>query len=71
MSLRKLGCKICAFLQMVHGEREALSSRTGKAIDVEVISKESRECMTWRVKEGTVECQERWEGHQATCHGCS
>ena len=46
----------------------ALSLLTGKAVDVEVMSKECRECMGWREKQGTVEFNEWWEGHQATCH---
>ena len=46
----------------------ALSLLTGKAINVEVMSKECRECMNWRDKQGTVEFNKWWEGHQTTCH---
>ena len=46
----------------------ALSLLTGKVVDVEVMSKECRECIGWRDKQRTVEFNEWWEGHQATCH---
>ena len=59
-----------AFLQMVHGGKEAfhqcLSLLAGKVVDEEVMSNECRECMGWRDKQGTVELNEWWEGHQAT-----
>lgn len=50
-----------------YGVVAALSTVTGKALDVEVMSKECRECMGWRAKEGTVEFREWWEGHQHRC----
>lgn len=50
-----------------YGVVAALSTVTGKALDVEVMSKECRECMGWRAKEGGVEFQEWWEGHQHCC----
>ena len=40
-----------------------LSLLTGKAVDVEVMLKECRECMGWSDKQGTVEFNELWEGH--------
>lgn len=46
----------------------AMSTVTGKAIDIEVMSKECRECMVWRNKEGTQEFEDWWEGHQHLCH---
>lgn len=54
-----------------YGVVTALSLLTGKAVDVEVMSKECRECMSWRDKQGTVEFNDWWEGHQATCHANS
>ena len=54
---RKHGCS------SVYGVVAALSTVTGKVLDAEVMSKECRECMGWRAKEGTVEFQEWWEGH--------
>ena len=44
-----------------YGVVAALSTVTGKALNVEVMSKECRECMGWRGKEGTVEFQECWK----------
>ena len=40
----------------------------GKVVDYEVMSKECRECMLWKDKEGTDEFMEWWEGHQANCN---
>ena len=50
-----------------YGVVTAISTVTGKVLDVEVMSKECKECMVWRSKEGTVEFQEWWEGHQHLC----
>ena len=41
-----------------YGVAAALSTVTGKALDVEVMSKECRECIGWRKKEATAEFQE-------------
>ena len=46
-----------------YGVVTALSKVTGKALDVEIISKEC----PWRDKEGTDEFHEWWEGHQHLC----
>lgn len=46
----------------------AISLLTGKALDVEIMSKECRECMGWRDRQGTAEFHEWWESHQAHCH---
>ena len=46
----------------------AISLLTGKTLDVEIMSKECRECMGWRDKQGTPEFDEWWESHQAFCH---
>lgn len=51
----------------IFGIVTAMSTVTGKAIDIEVMSKECRECMVWRNKEGTQEFQDWWEGHQHLC----
>ena len=45
----------------------ALSTVTGKALDVEIMSKTCKECTVWRGKEGTEEFQDWWEGHQHRC----
>ena len=41
-----------------YGVITAISTVTGKVLDVEIMSKECKECMVWRSKEGTVEFQE-------------
>ena len=45
----------------------ALSTVTGKALDVEIMSKNCKECTVWRGKEGTEQFQDWWEGHQHLC----
>ena len=50
-----------------YGVVTVISTVTGKALDAEVMSKECRECMVWRDKEGTNEFHEWWEGHQHIC----
>ena len=45
-----------------------LSVTTGKVLDVEVMSKECRECMANKRQEGSQEFEEWWEGHQHKCH---
>lgn len=45
----------------------ALSTITGKVIDVEVMLKNCKECTGWRGKEGTQQFQDWWEGHQHLC----
>ena len=51
-----------------YGVVSGISLVTGKVLDVEVMSKECRECVAWKRKEGTEEFQEWWEGHQHQCH---
>ena len=41
----------------------AISTVTGKVIDIEIMSKDCKECTVWRNKEHTQE----WEGHQHLC----
>ena len=50
-----------------YGVVTALSTVTGKALDVEIMSKDCKECTVWRGKEGTPEFQDWWEGHQHLC----
>ena len=50
-----------------YGVVTASSTVAGKVLDVEIMSKECRECMVWREREGTVAFQEWWEGHQHLC----
>ena len=50
-----------------YGVVTALSTITGKALDVEVMSKTCKECTVWRGKEGSQEFQDWWEGHQHLC----
>ena len=50
-----------------YGVVTALSTITGKVVDVEVMSKNCKECTGWRGKEGTQEFQDCWEGHQHLC----
>ena len=52
----------------LYGVVTAISIVTGKVVDYEVMSKECRECMLWKDKEGTDEFMEWWEGHQANCN---
>lgn len=52
----------------VYGVVTALSTVTGKALDVEVMSKECRECMVWRrQRKELLSFDEWWEGHQHCC----
>ena len=46
----------------------AISLLTSKTLDVEIMSKECRECMGWRDRQGTFEFDEWWDSHQAHCH---
>lgn len=50
------------------GVVSAISVVTGKVLDVEVMSKECRECMNHRKDEGSQEFNEWWEGHQHRCY---
>ena len=50
------------------GVVSAISVVTGKVLDVEVMSKECRECMNHRKDEGSQKFNEWWEGHQHRCH---
>lgn len=50
-----------------YGVVTALSTLTGKVMDVKIMSKECRECMVWRHREGTAEFWEWWDGHQHLC----
>lgn len=50
-----------------YGVVTALSTITGKVIDVEVMLKNCKECTGWRGKEGTQQFQDWWEGHQHLC----
>lgn len=51
-----------------YGVVTAISLLTGKAVEVEIMSKECRECMGWRDRQGTVEFKEWWDSHQAFFH---
>ena len=50
-----------------YGVITASSTLTGKVLNVEIMSKECRECMVWRGREGTAEFQDWWDGHQHLC----
>ena len=50
-----------------YGIVTALSTITGKVLDVEVMSKDCKECTVWRNKEGSQEFHDWWEGHQHLC----
>ena len=50
-----------------YGVVTALSTIMGKVVDVEVMSKNNKECNGWRGKEGTQEFQDQWEVHQHLC----
>ena len=45
----------------------ALSTVPVKALDVEIMSKNCKECTVWRGKEDTGQFQDWWEGHQHLC----
>ena len=45
-----------------------LSVTTDKVRDVEVMSKECRECMANKRQEGSQKFEEWWESHQHKCH---
>ena len=47
-----------------YGVVTAFSTNTGKALDVEIMSKDCKESTVWRGKEGSPEFQDWWEGHQ-------
>ncbi|CAB4024276.1 Hypothetical predicted protein [Paramuricea clavata] len=51
-----------------YGVVTGMSLVTGKVLDIEVMSKECRQCILWRGKEGTIEFEEWWEGHQHNSH---
>ena len=50
-----------------YGVVTALCTIMGKVVDVEVMSKNCKECTGWRGKEGTQEFQDWWEAHQHLC----
>ena len=50
-----------------YGIVTALSTITGKVLDVEVMSKDCKECTVWRNKEGSQEFHDWWEGHLHLC----
>ena len=52
----------------LYGVVSGISLVAGKVLDVEIMSKECRECVARKRKEGTEEFQEWWEGHQHQCH---
>lgn len=45
----------------------AISTVTGKVLDIEIMSKDCKECTVWRNKEHTQEFEDWWEGHQHLC----
>ena len=49
-----------------YGVVSGISLVTGKVLDVEVMSKECRECVAWKRKQGTEEFLEWWEGEWST-----
>jgi hypothetical protein len=51
-----------------YGVVTGMSLVTGKVLDIEVMSKECRECITWSSKKGSEEFEHWWEGHQHNCH---
>ena len=51
-----------------YGVVTGMSLVTGKVLDVEVMSNECRECITWSNKKGSEEFEHWWEGHQHNCH---
>ena len=51
----------------LYGIVTAISTVTGKVIDIEIMSKDCKECTVWRNKEGTQEFEDWWEGHQHRC----
>ncbi|XP_046850412.1 uncharacterized protein LOC124443906 [Xenia sp. Carnegie-2017] len=51
-----------------YGVVTGISLVTGKVLDIEVMSKECRECMGWSSKQGTEEFVHWWEEHQHSCH---
>ena len=50
-----------------YGFVTGMSLITGKVLDVEVMSKECWECITWSSKKGSEESEHWWEGHQHNC----
>jgi hypothetical protein len=50
-----------------YGVVTGMSLITGKVLDVEVMSKECWECITWSSKKGSEEFEHWWEGHQHNC----
>ena len=53
--------------QDLEEEELFILSWSGKALDVEVMSKPCKECTVWRSNEGTQELQDWWEGHHNLC----
>ena len=51
-----------------YGIVSSISLITGKVLDVEVMSKECRECIGWKGKEKTEGFEDWWEAHQHKCH---
>ena len=51
----------------LYGIVTAISTVTGKVVDIEIMSKDCKECTVWRNKEGTQEFEDWWEGHQHLC----
>jgi hypothetical protein len=50
-----------------YGVVTGMSLITGKVLDVEVMSKECWECITWSSKKSSEEFEHWWEGHQHNC----
>jgi hypothetical protein len=51
-----------------YGVVTGMSLVTGKVLDIEMMSKKCRQCISWRGKEGTIVFEEWWEGHQHNYH---
>ena len=43
------------------GDVTAISLLTGKALDVQIMSKECHKCVGWRDRQGTAEFDEWWD----------
>ncbi|CAB4040307.1 Hypothetical predicted protein [Paramuricea clavata] len=50
-----------------YGVVTGMSLITEKVLDVETMSKECWECITWSSKKGSEEFEHWWEGHQQIC----
>ena len=51
----------------LYGIVTAISTVTGKVIDIEIMSKDCKESTVWTNKEGTQEFEDWWKGHQHLC----